>query len=166
MKRIVLSICFVVAAIASVNAQAKFGYIDSNELLSIMPESQSMQTELQTYAKGLEAQMTAMQAEGESKLAEFQQNEASYSELVKQDKIRELEGLQQRIMEFQQNAQQALSDKEKELLTPIIEKARQAIEGVAKEGNYTYIFDGSMGTILYAADSENIIDEVKKKLGL
>ena len=37
---------------------------------------------------------------------------------------------------------------------------------VAEEGKYTYIFDKSMGTLLYAEDSENIISKVKKKLGL
>lgn len=166
MKKVLLTVCLLVAGLFAAEAQNKFGYVDSNELLGMMPESQAMQTELQTYAKGLESQMTAMQAEGEAKLAEYQQNEASMSELVRQDKVRELESIQQRIMEFQQNAQQALSNKEKELLTPIVDKARKAIEDVAKEGNFTYIFDASMGSLLYADDNENILPLVKAKLGL
>ena len=56
--------------------------------------------------------------------------------------------------------------KEQELLEPILQKARNAINEVAEEGKYTYIFDKSMGTLLYAEDSENIISKVKKKLGL
>ena len=63
-------------------------------------------------------------------------------------------------------AQQALQAKEQELLEPILAKAREAIEQVAKEGGYTYIFDRSLGTILFAKESENIIDKVKKKLNL
>ena len=46
------------------------------------------------------------------------------------------------------------------------QKARNAINEVAEEGKYTYIFDKSMGTLLYAEESENIISKVKKKLGL
>ena len=45
-------------------------------------------------------------------------------------------------------------------------KARAAIEDVAKEGKFTYIFDSSMGSILYADESENVMTLVKKKLGL
>jgi len=166
MKKILLTICLVVAGLFAAEAQNKLGYINSNELLSIMPESTEMQTELQSYAKGLESSLAAMQAEGEKKLADYQQNEATMSDLVKQDKVRELESIQQRILEFQQNAQESLAAKEQELITPILDKARKAIEDVAKEGNFTYIFDASTGNILYAAESENVLPLVKAKLGL
>ena len=85
---------------------------------------------------------------------------------VDQDKIAEIQGLEQRIQAFQQNAQNALQQKEQELLEPILSKARAAIEDVAKEGKFTYIFDSSMGSILYADESENVMTLVKKKLGL
>ena len=166
MKKTLLTICLIAAGLFAAEAQNKLGYINSNELLSIMPESTEMQTELQSYAKGLESSLAAMQAEGEKKLADYQQNEATMSDLVKQDKIRELENIQQRILEFQQNAQESLTAKEQELITPILEKARKAIEDVAKEENFTYIFDASTGNILYAAESENVLPLVKAKLGL
>lgn len=166
MKKTILTLCFVALGLCAVQAQNKLGYINSNELLSIMPESVAMQDELQSYAKGLESSLGAMQAEGEKKLADYQQNEATMSELVKQDKIRELENIQQRILEFQQNAQESLSAKEQELITPILDKARKAIDEVAKEGNFTYIFDASTGNILYANENENILPLVKAKLGL
>ena len=166
MKKTLLTICLTVATLFATEAQNKLGYINSNELLSIMPQSMEMQTELQSYAKGLESSLAAMQAEGEKKLADYQQNEATMSDLVKQDKVRELESIQQRILEFQQNAQESLAAKEQELITPILDKARKAIEDVAKEENFTYIFDASTGNILYAAESENILPLVKAKLGL
>ena len=166
MKKPFLIICLIVAGLFAAEAQNKLGYINSNELLSIMPESIAMQEELQSYAKGLESSLAAMQAEGEKKLADYQQNEATMSDLVKQDKVRELESIQQRILEFQQNAQESLAAKEQELITPILDKARKAIEEVAKEGNFTYIFDASTGNILYAAESENVLPLVKAKLGL
>jgi len=97
---------------------------------------------------------------------EYQANETIYTDLVKQDKESEIQGLYQRIQTFQQNAQKSLQTKEQEMLEPILAKARKAIEDVATEGNYTYIFDKSIGSILYAKESENVIDLVKKKLGL
>ena len=99
-------------------------------------------------------------------MVEFQQNETSYTDIIKEDKIREIEGIQQRVVEFQKNAQQSLAEKEAELFTPIREKAMSAIDEVAKEGNFTFLFDSGAGRFLYAAESENVLNLVKSKLGL
>ena len=122
--------------------------------------------EVQTFAKSLESQLQAMTAEYQQSVQEYQANEASYTDLVKQDKVTEITGLEQRIQAFQQNANEALISKEKELLEPILQKARQASEDVANEGDYTYICDKSFGSILYVKESENILEKVKKKLKL
>ena len=143
-------------------AQNKFGYIDSQELLMLMPERKTAETEVANFAKSLEAQLGSMTAEYQESVQEYQANEATYTDLVKQDKVAEITGLEQRIQSFQQS----LQTKEQELLEPILAKARKAIEDVANEGNYTYIFDRSSGNILFAKESENVISLVKKKLGL
>ena len=127
-------------------AQNKFGYIDSQELLMLMPERKAAETEVQNFAKSLETQLGSMTAEYQQSVQEYQTNEANYTDLVKQDKIAEITGLEQRIQSFQQNAQQSLQTKEQELLEPILSKARKAIEDVAAEGDYTYIFDKSIDT--------------------
>ena len=147
-------------------SQNKFGYIDSQELLMLMPERKTAESEVQSFAKSLESQLAAMTAEYQESVQDYQSNEASYTELIKQDKIAEITGLEQRIQAFQQNAQQSLQKKEQELLEPILSKARSAIEEVAIEGNFTYIFDKSVGSILYAKESENVLSLVKKKLKL
>ena len=147
-------------------AQNKFGYIDSQELLMLMPERKSAQTKVENFAKSLESQLASMTAEYQESVQEYQANEATYTDLVKQDKVAEITGLEQRIQTFQQNAQQSLQKKEQELLEPILSKARKAIEDVAKEGGFTYIFDKGQGSILYAKESENVLGLVKKKLKL
>ena len=147
-------------------SQNKFGYIDSQELLMLMPERKNAESEVQNFAKSLESQLAAMTAEYQESVQDYQTNEASYTDLIKQDKIAEITGLEQRIQAFQQNAQQSLQKKEQELLEPILSKARSAIEEVATEGNFTYIFDKSVGSILYAKESENVLSLVKKKLKL
>ena len=165
MKKLIL-VSFLAFLSISTIGQNKFGYIDSSELLSIMPEKKTAETVLQDFAKSLESQLSAMQGEYQASVQDYQTNEATYTDLVKQDKIAEIQGLEQRIQAFQQNAQNALQQKEQELLEPILSKARTAIEDVAKEGKFTYIFDSSMGSILYAEESENIMALVKKELGL
>lgn len=165
MKKIIflLLISFITLSTFSQN---KFGYIDSQELLMLMPERKNAESEVQNFAKSLESQLAAMTAEYQESVQDYQSNEASYTDLIKQDKIAEITGLEQRIQAFQQNAQQSLQKKEQELLEPILSKARSAIEEVAIEGNFTYIFDKSVGSILYAKESENVLSLVKKKLKL
>ena len=165
MKKITFLALLCMLTLSSI-AQNKFGYIDSQELLMLMPERKTAETEVQEFAKSLEAQLGSMTAEYQQSVQEYQANETTYTDLVKQDKVAEITSLEQRIQAFQQNAQQSLQAKEQELLDPILAKARKAIEDVATEGGYTYIFDKSIGSILYAKESENVIPLVKKKLGL
>ena len=165
MKKIIL-LAILTALNVSLIAQNKLGYIDSQELLMLMPERNSAEKEVQEFAKSLEAQLTSMTAEYQQSVQNYQTNEASFTDLVKQDKIAEITGLEQRIQAFQQNAQQSIVAKEQELLGPILDKARNAIEEVAEEGGFTYIFDKSIGSIVFAKESENVLPLVKKKLGL
>ena len=165
MKKIIFLALLSFLTLTSI-AQNKFGYIDSQELLLLMPERKTAETEVQNFAKSLEAQLGSMTAEYQESVQEYQADEATYTDLVKQDKVAEITGLEQRIQTFQQNAQQSLQKKEQELLEPILSKAREAIEDVATEGGFTYIFDKNQGSILYAKESENILPLVKQKLKL
>ena len=145
----------------------KLGHLDAQEILALMPEREKATEDYQEYAKGLESQLMSMQSLYQSSIQDYQDNEDTYSDLVKQDKIAEIQGLEQRIGTFQQSAQESLQRKEVELLSPILEKLQNAINEVAEDGDYTYIFDNSTGgMLLYSKDSENISSLVKKKLGL
>ena len=162
MKKLTLIIIFVFFAFGTF-AQ-KFGHINSQELLSLMPERTTAETSLQNYAKGLESQLTSMQTEYQSMVENYQNNEESYDDLTKQDKIAEIQSLQERLTTFQQSAQSSLQQKEQKLLQPILEKAQNAIDAVADKGKYTYILDSSSGFILYSKDSEDILEKVKLEL--
>ncbi len=145
---------------------AKFGHIDTNSLLEMMPGRDSASVELERYARELESTFVAMQNEFQTKYSDYLEKQATFSELIRQSRERELISLQERIQDFQESAQQDLMDQENRLLRPIIEKARNAIDEVAKENEFTYIFDTSMGFLLYYDAGEDIMPKVKEKLGL
>jgi len=147
-------------------AQNKIGFIDSDELMSLIPERKEAGTILQEFTKGLESELGSMTAQYQKSLSEYQANEATYTDLIKHDKINKINMLEQRIQSFKQHAQEALQIKEQELLEPILLKIRRAIEDVAKENNFTCIFDKSQGPVLYSIESESILPLVKKKLSL
>ena len=152
----------------AVNAQNyKFGHINSQELLSLMPERDSAQAKIQQYAKDLEGELEIMNVEYRNKLNDYLEKQDILTPLVKQTKEQELSEFQNRIQEFTNNAQQELQQQETQLIQPIVMKAEKAIKDMAKENGFTYIFDLSRGAVIYFSEqSEDILPLVLKKLGL
>ncbi len=165
---IIIALIIVITSFAGYSQNKfKFGHIDSNELISIMPERESAQAELQSYANQLEEQLATMQKEFESKYNTYLQQEGALNEVVKETKQKELQDLQARIQEFSVNAQDKYQMKEAELLQPIIDRANEAIQKVGKDNGYTYIFDVGVGAVVYfSSDSEDILPLVKAELGI
>ena len=148
-------------------SKMKFGHLNSNDLFAVMPERDAAQKALQDYSKQLEDQLVAMQDELEKKYNDYQANAATFSDMIKKTKEEELTSMQQRIQTFQLSAQQELQKKESELLQPIIEKAKKAIEEVSKDNRYTYVFDTGTGALLFwPKDSDDVLPLVKTKLGI
>lgn len=144
----------------------KIGHINSNDLLLLMPERASAEKQLQDFAKTLETQMMSMGAEYEQKLTEYQTNAKIMADPVREAKEEELASLEKRIRDFQVKAQESISKKEAELMEPMIDKANEAIQAVAKENGYSYILDTSSGMILHFPETADILPLVKTKLGL
>jgi outer membrane protein len=147
-------------------AQQKLGHIDSAALLELMPEKAKAEKELESFAAEFQGALEAMAKEYEGKVGAFQQGEKDMIKTVRDTKVREISDLERRIQEFQQQAQEEIGKKEQEVLTPIIDKARKAIDEVAVEKGYTYVFDASLGVLLYSKDTEDVMADVKAKLGL
>ncbi|MGE0561598.1 MAG: OmpH family outer membrane protein [Flavobacteriales bacterium] len=169
MNKIKLTLVMLVVAMStSVFAQktTKIGHINSNELLSAMPERTKIQKDLETYANDLRTTLETMRKEYETKIKDFQGKQDVMTEVIKNSKIKEITDLEKRITEFQQTAEADLQKKEEELLQPVIDKAKEAINAVAKEGSYTLVLDSSVGVVLYSVEGDDILPAVKKKLGL
>jgi len=166
MKKITLLTALFGTFISASYAQNKFGYINSRELLEVMPEVKKADSSLQIYAKSFQDQLESMSKEYESKVKDFQANEKTMNEAVKEVKVKEVQQLQERMEALQQSAQEKTSKKREEMYKPILEKADKAIKDVAKENKYDYIFDASGGAILFAKDSDNVLSLVKTKLGI
>jgi outer membrane protein len=159
---------FLLAGFSTTHAQNnKFGHINVSELLSVMPERENAQKELQAFATELEEELEIMQTELEKKYAEYLKNEKSLNDVVKASRQQELQNLQSRIQEYQGSAQQNYSKKESDLLQPILNKANTAIQEVGKENGFSYIFDTSTGAVVYFAENTtDVMELVKKKLGI
>lgn len=161
----VFKVAFVLVLAASLQARAqKIAHIQMDSLIQLMPETKQAMDIAQNYLKDLEKQVSTMKAEFDSKYQDYLTNKDSYSDLVRKTKEEELQTLNQRIEDFRQQAQMDYQKKYTELSKPIQEKAKKAIDAVAKEGGYKYILDTSSGVVLYHEPGDDVLMLVKKKL--
>jgi outer membrane protein len=167
MKKVIIAVlALTLTGATQLFAQKKTGHIDAAALVESMPEKKKAQSDMETYAKGLQDQLKIMSGEFDKKYQEYLAQEKSMSELVKNTKAKELEDLQGRIKDFQGKAQEDIQKKEQDLMTPIIEKAKKAIEAVAKEKGIAYVFDSSTGVLLVKDEAEDLLAAVKKHLNI
>tara|TARA_B100000579_G_scaffold197867_1_gene161741 strand:+ start:27698 stop:28198 length:501 start_codon:yes stop_codon:yes gene_type:complete len=148
--------------------QQLFGHVNSQDILSIMPEASTAQLALQAELEGLQEQGQIMMQEFETQQKEFQINQETMNEAVRNDKLKSLENLQERIVLFEQSAEQSIQMKQAELFEPILTKIQNAIDEVAEEKGYSYVFDivGLQGGMVYKNDSYDLTELVKAKLNL
>lgn len=168
MKTTVKRAALILAATGALSvAQAqKIAHVNLDSLVSTMPETKVASEAAKVYSEGLQQELLAMQTELENKQKDYMEKEAGMSELLKKTKQEDFNQLYNRIETFRNQATQDYQRKSAELTMPIMEKAKKAIEAVAKEGGYKYVLDGSpQGTaILFSEPAEDIFNSVKKKL--
>lgn len=171
MKKLISLLATAVLVVAfgiSADAQAlKIGHIDSSKVLEDLPERPKMEQELQSYYNELQSQLQAMATEYQNKMQDYEAQQATMSSLVRQSKEKDILELQNRIQEFQSNAETAFDQKRMDLLKPLIEKVQNAVNAVGKEKGFTYILDLATGATVYVSDSAiDITNDVKAKLGI
>jgi len=166
-KIFVIAMCLFAFNAVSAQTAQKFGHIESNKLMAIMPEMKAAQADLQKKATEFETQIKSMRGEYEKLIQAYQAGEKTMSDIVKQAKIKEIQDAEQRIQLFSQHAQQTLQKSKEEMIKPVIEKANNAIKAVGSEQGFIYIFDLSAGNILFhSSKSVDVFPLVKKKLGI
>jgi len=155
---------FVVAATLSTQAQ-KFGHIDLQALVQVMPERATAETEFNNFQKELEDVLEEMQNNLNTALKEFESMGAEASQIKRDAKVTEIQDMQQRIQNYSQTAQGQLQQKQAEVLKPVYDKAQKAIEDVAKEKGLLYVFE--VNSLLYKSnESLDVLPLVKTKLGI
>ncbi len=155
-----------VSAVTAANAQTlKFGHIDLQALIQVMPERATAEQEFNKFQGELEDILGEMQKDYQTKLGEFEQMGNDVSEIKKNAKVAEIQDIQQRIQNYSATAQQQLQQKNNEVMKPIYDKATNAIDEVAKAQGLIYVFESN--SLLYKSNqSIDLLPLVKSKLGI
>lgn len=150
-----------------VNAQ-KFGYVNSVAILNEMPEMRQLRSTLEAF-------QTILKKDGEAKVATYKQEEQAalqkkqrgeMTPKEEEEVMKKLQKMQEEIYAYGQKMEDDLAKKQQDEMQPILDKVNNAIQAVAKEEGYQYIFDIQSGVILYADETTDITHLVKAKLGM
>ncbi|MBR2318404.1 MAG: OmpH family outer membrane protein [Bacteroidaceae bacterium] len=166
MKKIFVLLMFIVPM--GMLAQQKFGYVNSAEIIQVMPEFDKAQKELVELQKMYEDEFNAMRGELEKKGAEFEKlQQDSVPENILKRRYEELMQLQERLQQYGQEVSTNLQQAEQEKMITIQKALRDALEAVGADGGFVCIFDLASG-VPYISKTlcEDVTMKVRSKLGI
>jgi outer membrane protein len=165
LKTIVIALVLSFGLMATTNAQSKIAHINSQEFVQNLPSYQSVMTELDQREKTYRKEIDDLLKEAQKTNERYQREAATKTEEENQKRAMELQEMQQSIMEYRQTASEDLQKKQEELMRPVLERARQVIQDVAREKGYDYVLDSSLGAGVLMADGYNLMDDAKAAIG-
>jgi len=164
-KTILLATALCIGTVSFTQAQSKVAHINTQELITAMPEMKAAQTQLETLGKTYQADIQTMATEFQNKVKQYDAEASTKTQEENTKRAQEVQTMEQNIRQFQGQAQQDIQKKELELLKPITEKAKTAILKVARAQGFQYVVDSAQG-VMILADGKNLLDDVKKELGI
>lgn len=165
LKSVLIAIALLVGASQFTYAQ-KVAHINVQTLMENNPDLLKAQKQIETMAEAYDKDYKGLVAEFNTKKDKYIAEEASMTDAQNQERALELQNMQKSIQQFSENAQKQLYEKEEELKKPIVDKVKAAIQKVARAKGYEYVLDSSMGSGVLVADGPDLLNDVKKELGL
>tara|TARA_Y100000768_G_scaffold370845_1_gene337005 strand:+ start:300 stop:806 length:507 start_codon:yes stop_codon:yes gene_type:complete len=160
-----ITVAFLTLAPLTVFAQSNVAHINVQQLISEMPEVVAAQNELAKLEKDYTTQIDNAFKEFQTKAQSYSADAANQTDITNQARQKELESMQTNLQEFRDSAAQELQKKQMDLMTPLLEKARNAITKVGKEQGFNYVIDSSPNGGLILAEGKDLIEDVKRELG-
>ena len=161
-----LAVAFVLLIAGSgVNAQTKIGYIDAETILYLMPEAAKIDSVVRLYQQDtVNKEYVSLMQTYQYKDSIFRDSAHPLPAAVKEQYAKDISQLTQTLQNWQQIAQEAVQNKQSQLLAPVMKKIQDAIQAVAKEKGFTHVL--SRESIIIAPDTDNMLQAVAKKLNV
>jgi outer membrane protein len=146
-------------------AQSKVAHIDTQKLIGEMPEVIAAQKQLEQLEKTYATEIENTYKEFQTKAQSYSADAANQTDVTNQARQKELETMQQNINQYRETAAQDLQKKQVEMMRPLYDKARVAIEKVAAGQGFDYVLDASAGGSVIMAKGKDLMADVKAELG-
>ncbi len=148
----------------------RFAYVNTEYILNQIPEFDEAQQKIDKVSEEWRSEIDKKQKEVDEMYRNFQNEQYLLTEDQKQQKIREIEDAERGMKDYQKakfSYEGELFKKRQELIKPIQDKVFDAIEKLAKERGYDFIFDKANSTTILFADTKNDrSDDVLRRLGI
>lgn len=169
MKNFVLIALFCLAATFGSYAQ-KYVYVDTKYILEQIPEYEEAQQELNKLSIQWQREIEGQYAEIKKKRDTYESEKILLDDATKKLKEDELAALEREAREMQKKRFGVGGDlfkKRQELIQPIQDKIFKAIKDLAKDSNYSFVFDkANSSNILFAEPKLDVSDRILRKMGI
>jgi len=169
MRQYLLVSVLLVFGLNFANAQ-KFGYIDSDFILSKIPDYRKAQDEIDRLSAAWQKEIEEMQRGIESQYNSFEAEQVLLTEEMRQERKAEIEKKEAELKEYQRKVfgfGGLFFLKKQELIKPLQDKVFDAVEKVAKSNRLTIIFDKAGELVMiYTDPRHDYTDFVLEELGL
>ncbi len=166
MKKIVIIAAMALISFAASAQDFKFGFVNYNELVMLMPEMDSVRVQLEAQEKETYETLGAMYEEYQTKAQQFQQKKASWTPAIRDSKAKELQEIEARFQENQQVFQQELQQMQQLLQAPVYEKAQNAVSDIAKGLGLALVFEKSQMLYIDSAQGTDLTPAARTALNI
>ncbi len=168
MKKIKLFITAIIlfVGVSSFMTAQEVAHINSQELIAAMPEMKSAQSQLEKLQKTYDTEIKNMMKEFEAKYKQYEAEAPQKTEEENAKRAQEIQTMQNNIAAYRDQALKDLQKKEGDLLQPILDKAKNAIQKVARAQGFKYVLDSGQGSGVIMAEGKDLLNDVKKDLGI
>ena len=132
-KTLLIAAILILGASNTMNAQAKVAHVDVSDIMSKMPAMLDAQNQLQKLSGTYDAEYKKMVDEYQTKIKKYEAEAATVTEAVNGDRSKEVQDMQKRIVDYRDNAQKELQQKETDIVKPLMEKVRASIQKIGKD---------------------------------
>ncbi|PKL79792.1 MAG: hypothetical protein CVV25_06680 [Ignavibacteriae bacterium HGW-Ignavibacteriae-4] len=146
------------------NAQSsKIGVANLQMVVEQLPDAKKIDTEIKEMATKYQDSLLKMQGDLESKFQTYQKQKGMMTQEQQLATEQELQALNQTVLQFQQakfGQQGELQMKRLELLQPLRNKIKEAIDKVSAAEKLSLVLDSSTESVLFADDALDITFKV------
>ena len=148
------------------SAQTKVGTIDTDYILSQMPEMEAVNKGLETYDKELQKDFQANVKQYDTLVKTYQANAESLAADARQESESKIIELENQIKQFRQRAQLMMQMRRNELTNPLYKKIDAAMRAVIDEEGFTQILHAGGNSLAFSAEKYDITEKVMTKIGI
>ena len=166
MKKIILIAVMAVMSVAASAQNLKFGYVNFNEIVMLMPEMDAARATLEENQKTNEEILMSMYQEYQTKMQDYQAKAATWTAAIRESKEKELMDIESRLQQTQQSLQQELQQLQQQLQAPIVEKATTVVNELAKTLGVAAVFEKASFLYIDEAQMVDLTPEARKALNI